>query len=72
MLDRVVDHPVAGPDPTVAELTAAAAAFDPPLVLDQNRTFYLRDTSGANPKLFICVYKHATTRWWTLAMKQAT
>jgi hypothetical protein len=72
LLDRIVDHPVAGPDPTVVELVAAAAAFDPPMALDQDRAFYLRDTTGANPKMYVCVYKHATTRWWTLSMKQAT
>jgi hypothetical protein len=64
----VTDLAVAGQEPTIAECDAALAA----LGLDKtaNRFFLIRDTQGANAKLFEVLWRQSVGKYFAVPLKE--
>lgn len=67
---RWVEHPIAGQDPTKAEIQAAMAKFVPPLPLTESAEFYIKDSTGGNQKLHRCVWKASNQTAWSVALTE--
>lgn len=67
---RFVDHSIAGTDPTKAEIQAAMVTLGIPGT--ESAEFFVRDTTGGQAKLHLCVWKADTQKAWSVGMKEST